>query len=82
MNKEINKQLIEKQAKEILDKFAKALGEVEKKGEEDSYVDREEFEREERARGCNVDNKFKEKVLKNAPNHDDDFVIAETGSWK
>ena len=35
MNKEINKQLIEKQAKEILDKFAKALGEVEKKGEEE-----------------------------------------------
>ena len=42
----MNKQEIEKQAKEILDKFAKALDEV---GDfnGDSSVDREEFERDE-----------------------------------
>jgi len=78
----INKELIEKQAKEILDKFANALEKVEKeKGEIESYVDREEFERTEKEGNCSIDG-FKKRFLDNAPNHDDDFVIAEKGSWK
>ena len=72
---------IKKQAKQILDKFASALSKVEKKGEEEIGVDRDEFERVEGdVVGC--DSGFKERFLKNAPEHDDDFVLAERGNWK
>ena len=41
----INHEEIKIQAKQILDKFADALKSVDKEIKEDSYVDREEFER-------------------------------------
>jgi len=76
---------IKQEARQILDKFAKAL---EKSGikEIDSYVDRDECERKE-ASSLSKDNEkhensFKEKFLKNAPVHDNDFVIVERGNWK
>lgn len=70
---------IEKEAKKILDNFAKALDKVDLK-EIDNYVEREDFEREEGvAKG---DGSFKSKLLGNAPDKDDDFIIAEKGSWK
>ncbi|MBS3079824.1 hypothetical protein J4218_06895 [Candidatus Pacearchaeota archaeon] len=94
----VDKVLIEKQAKEILDKFAKALEKVEKETKEDfeGYVDREEFERAEvgsvskeieKSRFADKsviknDSEFKKRILDNAPSHDDDFVIGERGSWK
>jgi Asp-tRNA(Asn)/Glu-tRNA(Gln) amidotransferase C subunit len=92
----IDKIRIEKQAKEILDKFAKALEKVEKEGKEhtESYVERDEFEREERGisssdksnENCKfaaeVVTNFKERILENSPNHDNDFIIAEKGAWK
>jgi predicted Asp-tRNA(Asn)/Glu-tRNA(Gln) amidotransferase subunit C len=79
----VDKQKVEKEAKEILDKFAKALDKVEKSKEGDvgSYVDREEFERVE-GNGEDCPKDFKKRMLENAPNHDDDFIIAETGGWK
>lgn len=80
----VNKLKIEKQAKEILDKFAKALEKVEKgkeDSEKESYVEREEFERDENNGNCCEDG-FKQKILENSPNHDEDFIIAEKGSWK
>jgi len=99
----VDKARIEKEAKEILDKFAKALEKsslektqkleisdpskimkasekIEKYGD-GSYVDREEFERVE-GDGKNFEEMFKKRMLENAPNSDDDFVIAETGGWK
>ncbi len=73
---------VEREAKEILDKFASALEKVEKEaGKEESYVNREEFEREE-GNGENCDSGFKQRILDNAPHKDDDFVIAEKGAWK
>jgi predicted Asp-tRNA(Asn)/Glu-tRNA(Gln) amidotransferase subunit C len=74
---------IEKEAKQLLDKFAKALEKVEKeKGDgEVSFVDREEFERKEKE-GRDYDSGFKKKILDNAPAKDDDFIIAERGGWK
>jgi len=75
----MDKEKIKKQAQEILDKFAEALSKIEKEGEE-GYVDREEFERKE---GEGVECKdFKEKLLRNAPEHDDDFILVERGDWK
>ncbi|MEK6935888.1 MAG: Asp-tRNA(Asn) amidotransferase subunit GatC [Nanoarchaeota archaeon] len=77
----LDKEQIQKQAKQLLDKFASALEKVEDEIKEESYVDREEFEREE-GKGSEYDSKFKQKLLQNAPQHDDDFVIVEKGSWK
>ncbi|MBD3253157.1 Asp-tRNA(Asn) amidotransferase subunit GatC [Candidatus Pacearchaeota archaeon] len=74
----MNEKQIEKQAKNILDKFSKALGKVEEL--EDYYVDREKFERDENGEKCDKD--FKERMLDNAPRKNRDFVIAEKGDWK
>ena len=74
----MDRKLIEKEAKEILDKFADALGKV--KTEEDFHVDREEFEREEgKNKPCEG---LKEDLLKNAPKKNKDFIVAEKRSWK
>jgi len=75
-----NNNKIRQEAKQILDKFAKALEKVETK-EENFYVDRDEFEREEGS-GNGCEKGFKKKILNNAPESDDDFIIAEKGSWK
>ena len=90
---QIDKAKIEKEAKEILDKFAHALEKVEKeKADVESYVDRKDFERyeisseskdsEKSKNAAGADNNFKKRFLDNSPNHDDDFVIAEKGEWK
>lgn len=98
----VDKQKIEKEAREILDKFAKALEKVEKEHEIDSWVDRDKFEREESSesedseasrkagslcldneeKAAGADANFKKKILANAPNHDEDFIIGERGGWK
>ena len=75
---DMDKAKVEKGAKSILDKFAKALDKVKTK-DESFYVEREEFEREETGNSCEG---FKPKLLGNAPNKDADFIIAEKGSWK
>jgi Asp-tRNA(Asn)/Glu-tRNA(Gln) amidotransferase C subunit len=69
---------IEKEAKEILDKFMNALKNV-KSSSEDFHVFREEFEREENDNSCIG---FKSKLLGNASKKNDDFIIAEKGAWK
>ena len=71
---------IKRQAKQILDKFANALAKVdsEKIG---IGVDRKEFERKE-GDGKKSAEGFKKRFLKNAPQHNDDFIIAEKGGWK
>ena len=83
LNMVVDRIQVEREAKEILDKFAATLEKVEKeKGEDDSYVERDEFEREEKEENCCTDNRFKERILENAPSKDNDFIIAEKGSWK
>jgi predicted Asp-tRNA(Asn)/Glu-tRNA(Gln) amidotransferase subunit C len=78
----IDKAKIEKEAKQILDKFAKALEKVEEEKDLDFHIDRDEFERLEGKEGCKADDNFKKRFLENAPKHDEDFVIGERGSWK
>ena len=77
----MNKEQINQQAKEILDKFAKALVKVEKEKNEDFYIERDEFERIEGESKFHSKG-FREKMLDNVSEHDDNFVIAEKGSWK
>jgi hypothetical protein len=79
----MDKKVIEKEAKGILDKFAKALERVDSKDSDGGdlvFVDRDEFEREEgKGEKCW---EFKEKFLGNAPRRDGDFLVAEKGGWK
>jgi|APSaa5957512622_1039677.scaffolds.fasta_scaffold145436_2 predicted Asp-tRNA(Asn)/Glu-tRNA(Gln) amidotransferase subunit C len=75
----VDKVKIEKEAKEILDKFAKALEKV-KTDDLDFHVNREEFERSE-GEG-EVCEGFKKSLLENAPKKDEDFILAEKGEWK
>ena len=76
----LDKEDIEKQAKDILDKFASALEKIDSKKIE-AGVDREDFERIERkGEDCSPD--FKKKILENAPESDEDFIITERGNWK
>ncbi len=76
----LDKKKIEKEAKQILDKFVSALLKVEREDEE-GYIDRDVFERaEDSGKECEKD--FKKKILKNAPESNDDFIIVERGGWK
>jgi predicted Asp-tRNA(Asn)/Glu-tRNA(Gln) amidotransferase subunit C len=74
----MEKDIVEKEVQILLKKFATALKAVDSKDE--YYVDREIFEREEGEGHCDVD--FKKKFLNNAPQHNDDFILAEKGDWK
>jgi len=74
---------IKRQARQILDSFADALASVEKEAKEgkEGQVEREDFERKE-GDGKEGNAEFRQAFLKNAPSHDDDFIIAEKGDWK
>jgi predicted Asp-tRNA(Asn)/Glu-tRNA(Gln) amidotransferase subunit C len=74
----MDKKKVEKEAKQMLDNFAKVLSRV-KTNDENYYIDRKEFERVEGGNSCEG---FKSKLLGNAPEKDDDFIIAEKGAWK
>ena len=82
----MDKQEIQKQAKQLLDKFAKSLEVVEKdnsyKSLDAPLVDRTPSERNENStiKPTNLD--FKKRILKNAPNSNEDFIFTEKGSWK
>ncbi|MEN9626262.1 MAG: hypothetical protein RL557_590 [archaeon] len=76
----MDREQIEKQAKALLQTFAKALEKVEKESQEESHIEREINEREE-GNGENTP-EFKNLLLANAPKKNDDFIIAEKGAWK
>ena len=78
MNEKETEQL-KVETKKLLDKFSKALASV-KDSEEEWNVEREEDRREEK-QGTGPNNLFKEAMLKNAPNKDEDFILAEKKSW-
>jgi len=87
---------INREAKELLDKFASSLDKAGVK-DEGVFVDREGFERIEGSEHGSEDLKndlggkesadesainFKKRVLENAPESKGDFIIVEKGSWK
>jgi hypothetical protein len=71
-------QKLEEETKKLLDKFSKALASV--KGEEEWNVERESDRRTESG-GNSCDETFRRIMLENAPQHDDDFIIAEKKTW-
>ena len=75
---EKEKQKIQKEAREILDKLGKALEKVEEKVPEKE--EKSESYREERE-GEVCDSDFRKRMFKNAPKKNDDFIIAEKGNW-
>lgn len=77
----VDKTKIEKQAKEILDKFSQSLEKVEKEHDVESWVERDDFMRVE-GEGKETPVGFKKRFLDNSPKHDDNFIIGERGGWK
>ncbi|MBU0957685.1 MAG: hypothetical protein KKF56_02640 [Nanoarchaeota archaeon] len=75
----MDKEKIRKEAKQVMDKFQKAL---DKAGIDEADV---QIEREESVRDAKDDKfdsiDFKKRMLKNAPKHDDDCIVAERGDW-
>lgn len=69
---------IAREAKEILDKFAKALEKVETK---ESFVEREESFRKEQE-GSLPNEEFRKIFFENAPEVTNDCIQAEKGKWK
>jgi predicted Asp-tRNA(Asn)/Glu-tRNA(Gln) amidotransferase subunit C len=69
---------LEEETKKLLDKFSKALASV--KSEEEWNVVRDKDRRKEKE-GKNCDSDFRKTMLENAPQHDDEFIIAEKKSW-
>lgn len=74
---EKEKQKIQKEARQVLDKFSKELDKVMEtaKKEEKSESYREEKE------GNKGDDDFRKRMFKNAPKHNDECIIAEKGNW-
>lgn len=71
---------IKKQAKGIMDSFAKKLEKVEKEIKNiDVGVERDKFERDEGSGACQeID---KDIMFENAPKKNKDFIIAEKKGW-
>jgi hypothetical protein len=70
---------IKKEAKKMLNRFADALKVIDNKDFDEGVV-REVSEREE-GNGNDCKEGFKNKLLKNALDSDEDFIIAERGKW-
>ncbi len=69
---------IKKEAKQILEKFAKSLENVkfkEKAGKKEVGGFREEAE------PAKSNEDFRKRIFENAPNSDEDFIIAEKKEW-
>ncbi|MBI5803310.1 hypothetical protein HY448_01335 [Candidatus Pacearchaeota archaeon] len=76
---EKEKEEIKQEAKDIMDSFSKKISKVKKKIPE-SFIERKDFEREEK-QGAECDNDFRRRMLENAPNKNESFIIAEKKKW-
>ena len=70
---------IKKQAKGIMDSFSKKISKVDKKTAE-PLIERNESERVE-GKGSQPNEVFRRMVLENAPEKNQDFIIAEKKKW-
>lgn len=73
------KEEIKESAKNIMDSFASALAEIEKRAP-DFVVERAEHERQEKE-PWQADSDFREIMFKNAPKTKGDCIEAEKGGW-
>ena len=78
---EKEKEEIQKNAKKLLDNFARKLEKIKtKEGHFKSSVS--ETGLREEGTGWNTDEDFRSITLSNAPFVEDDFLVAEKGGWK
>lgn len=70
---------IAKEARTILDKFAKELSKV--KDIPETFIEQKETVRKE-GEGCEPDESFRQIFFQNAPAVKDDCIQAEKGGWK
>ena len=75
---EQKKEQIKKEAKEILDKFAHSLEKVKIKGKE---LKAEVGGFRDEGQGEEGDKDFRKRMFENAPNKDNDTIIAEKKKW-
>ena len=78
MSKVINQDSIQKEAKQIMDNFMKALDKIEI--EQDFILERDNCFREE-GNGKEVDEDFRQRFLSNAPKISGDAILANKGEW-
>ncbi len=74
----MDEEKIKRQAKAIMDEFIKALDKVGQVSGE-AGLERDEFERSGKA--GKSDAEFRERMLKNAPRKEGNFIVAEKKSW-
>lgn len=79
MISESKKKQIEKEAKQILDKFSSALKKVKIKKEDLKPVD---FGFRQEGNGETCDNEFRKKIFANAPKTEGDCIMAEKRKWQ
>lgn len=70
---------IEKDARRILDNFSSALGKVEFRAERREVKESSGFRNE--GDGMKADEDFRKRMLENAPNKNEDSIIAERKKW-
>ena len=75
----MNKDEVRKKAKEILDKFSKSLEKVTIKKKE-LKRGAEGYRVEGKGKSCDAD--FRKKMFANAPNKDENCIIAEVKKWQ
>jgi len=75
---EEEKEEIRKNAKKLLDEFSSKIDEIKIKEEKE---DSKENLRKE-GNGWKTDENFREILAENAPEFDDNLIIAEKGAWK
>lgn len=77
MNEE-QKEIVRKEARGILDKFAKSLEKV-KVSDTKKEVKGDGMRKE--GEGLNGDEDFRKRMFENAPHKEGDCIIAEKGAW-
>ncbi len=77
---EKEKESIKKEAKSIMDNFAKALSKVEKEKAIGEVIRKEQTRKEKSP--VKTDSDFRKVLFSNAPEKDEDFIRAEKGKWK
>ena len=79
---EKDREEVKKEAKEILDKFAKAIEKVEKESKEAKKESGDESGMREEGSGSEPNSKFREIMFENAPKKTKEHILAEKGEWK
>ena len=76
----MNNDEIKSDAKKIIDSFSEKLSKVHVLDKE-PVIKRKEYERQE-GNGKECDNDFKKIMIENAPNKNEDFIMAEKKKWE